>query len=322
MTRLAALLAAFVLQQVPPVGNINVPPGLGIQVALDRSGFSPGAIDGRVGSHTKRALAAYERVHGKPAVPFEPAMTTYTITAQDVSGPFADAIPSDLVEQAKLPALAYTSVVELLAERFHTTPTLLRQLNSGVQFVEGTTIQVPNVEPLVIPIEPPEWHDPKGQAPRKRETAGTSGRGAADPARARAAAVVTVTGSTSSLTVADPSGRVLLYAPVTTGSEHDPLPIGEWKVTGLHFSPKFHYNPELFWDADPAHSKAVLPPGPNNPVGLVWIDISKPHYGIHGSPEPTAIGRSESHGCVRLTNWDAMKLAGFVAPGTKVVFER
>jgi len=131
---------------------------------------------------------------------------------------------------------------------------------------------------------------------------------------------VTVTKSTSALTVEDAAGKVVFYAPVTTGSEHDPLPIGEWKVNGVQFNPSFNYNPELFWDADPAHAKAKLPPGPNNPVGLVWIDLSKEHYGIHGTPEPSAIGRTQSHGCVRLTNWDALRLAGMVKPGTRVVF--
>ncbi len=132
--------------------------------------------------------------------------------------------------------------------------------------------------------------------------------------------MITVRESSSDLDVTDASGRVVMYAPVTTGSENDPLPIGEWKVKGVQFNPKFHYNPELFWDADPTHSKTVLAPGPNNPVGLVWIDLSKPHYGIHGTPEPSTVGRTESHGCIRLTNWDALKLAGLVKPGTKVVF--
>jgi lipoprotein-anchoring transpeptidase ErfK/SrfK len=126
--------------------------------------------------------------------------------------------------------------------------------------------------------------------------------------------------STSSLTVTDESGRVLVYAPVTTGSLHDPLPIGEWKVTGIRFNPKFHYNPDLFWDAEPAHTKATIQPGPNNPVGVVWIDISKEHYGLHGTPEPSTIGRTQSHGCVRMTNWDALKVAALVKPGTHVVF--
>ena len=124
----------------------------------------------------------------------------------------------------------------------------------------------------------------------------------------------------STLTVRDSAGKVVLHAPVTSGSEHDPLPIGDWTVTGVSRSPTFNYNPDLFWDADPSHAKAKIPPGPNNPVGVAWIDISKPHYGIHGTPDPRTVGHTTSHGCVRLTNWDALRLAAMVAKGTKVEF--
>jgi lipoprotein-anchoring transpeptidase ErfK/SrfK len=112
-----------------------------------------------------------------------------------------------------------------------------------------------------------------------------------------------------------------MHAPITSGSEHDPLPIGEWKVVGISWNPTFNYNPDLFWDANPTHSKAKIAPGPNNPVGVVWVDINKEHFGLHGTPEPSTVGRTESHGCVRLTNWDATKLARLVAPGTKVTIQ-
>ena len=131
---------------------------------------------------------------------------------------------------------------------------------------------------------------------------------------------ITVTKSTSALTVTDPSGKVLMYAPVTTGSARDPLPIGEWKVNGVQRDPKFHYNPKLFWDANPTDAKATIPPGPNNPVGVAWIDITREHYGLHGTPEPATIGKTASHGCVRLTNWDVRQLAGAVEKGAKVIF--
>jgi lipoprotein-anchoring transpeptidase ErfK/SrfK len=110
-----------------------------------------------------------------------------------------------------------------------------------------------------------------------------------------------------------------MHAPVTSGSEHDPLPIGPWTVTGVGRNPTFNYNPDLFWDADPSHAKSRIPPGPNNPVGLVWIDLSKEHYGIHGTPEPSRISYGESHGCIRLTNWDALRVASLVGKGTPVV---
>jgi lipoprotein-anchoring transpeptidase ErfK/SrfK len=108
---------------------------------------------------------------------------------------------------------------------------------------------------------------------------------------------------------------------VTTGSTRDPLPIGDWKVTTVSPYPTFHYDPDLFWDADPAHAKATLPPGPNGPVGVVWIDLDKEHYGLHGTPEPSTIGHTSSHGCVRLTNWDAVEVALWARPGTEVVFK-
>jgi lipoprotein-anchoring transpeptidase ErfK/SrfK len=312
-------------KQVPPApaeagrpADARVSEGLRVQVMLDRAGFSPGVIDGRVGPSTRRALEAYQKQAGDGSQqPFEP-LTRYRITAEDASGPFAESIPKDLVEQSKLPHLGYTSVQEAVAERFHSTPALLKQLNPAATFAEGDEILVPNVEPLVVPEAPPAQQAARGQ--RGREQGARAGTPGAAGTTGAGDVVITVSKSLSALTVTDPSGRVLMYAPVTTGSELDPLPIGEWKVKGVSIKPPFNYNPELFWDADPTHSKAKIPPGPNNPVGLVWIDLSKEHYGIHGTPEPTTIGKTESHGCVRLTNWDVVKLAGMVRPGTRVVF--
>jgi lipoprotein-anchoring transpeptidase ErfK/SrfK len=133
---------------------------------------------------------------------------------------------------------------------------------------------------------------------------------------------IVVSKSASSLTVLDDAGTVIFHAPVTSGSEHDPLPLGKWTVTAVSRNPTFHYNPDLFWDADPSHAKAKIPPGPNNPVGVVWIDISREHYGLHGTPEPGKVGHTQSHGCVRLTNWDASYVASLVKKGTPVLFER
>jgi lipoprotein-anchoring transpeptidase ErfK/SrfK len=187
--------------------------------------------------------------------------------------------------------LHYSSLVEALGEQFHASPNLLRRLNPGAQFAAGEKIQVPNVES--VPTTPA----PSG------------------------AAKIVVSKGNGSLIALDAANQVILFAPVTSGSEHDPLPIGDWKVTAVVRNPSFNYNPDLFWDADPSHAKAKIPPGPNGPVGLVWIDLSKEHYGIHGSPEPRMIGKSTSHGCVRLTNWDALALARLVQKGTPVVFE-
>jgi lipoprotein-anchoring transpeptidase ErfK/SrfK len=273
-------------------------------VMLDRAGFSPGEIDGRIGKSTTRALDAFAKAGGNADAPPADAVTAYRITEEDAAGPFTPAIPEDMVEKSKLPALGYRDVVEALGERFHASPALLKRMNPDARFAAGEEIQVPNVAAAVQPVGPP----------RGRQSDAVPSD--ANPA----ATIVTVKKSTSDLTVADGTGKILMYAPVTTGSQHDPLPIGEWKVTGVQRDPKFHYNPDLFWDADPKHAKATIPPGPNNPVGVVWVDISKPHYGLHGTPEPATVGKTASHGCVRLTNWDATKLASLVRPGTKVVF--
>jgi len=285
---------------------------LATQVALDRSGFSPGEIDGRAGRNLQRALAAFQGSHQLPATGRiddqtwkqlsaaggdVPPLMDYTITDADVAGPFMRDIPPKLPDQATLDALNYRTPLEALGERFHSSPALLQQLNPGATFDHaGEHLMVPNV------------NSSSGSASSAAAPSPTSD------------ITVFVTKSTSALTIEDPSGHVLFHAPVTSGSIHDPLPIGTWKVNGVQRNPQFHYNPQLFWDAKAADGKAKIPPGPNNPIGVVWIDLDLEHYGIHGTPEPGNIGHTESHGCVRLTNWDAMRVASMVQPGTPVQF--
>jgi len=280
------------------------------QVRLDRRGFSPGEIDGTLGENAARALRAFQRAHGLPDTgradcatwkaldtPNAPEpITTYRITAADARGPFTPQIPADLMEQAQLPALNYRNLTEEVGERFHAAPQLLSALNHGKKFEPGQTIRVPNVT-RYVPVK--------------------SGAAAARGGEVS----VEVSRSESTLRVTGRDGALVFSAPVSSGSEHDPLPLGRWHVTGVSWMPTFHYNPDLFWDAEPSHAKASIKPGPNGPVGAVWIDINVPHYGLHGSGEPALIGHAQSHGCVRLTNWDAARIAQMVSSKTELLFE-
>jgi lipoprotein-anchoring transpeptidase ErfK/SrfK len=286
---------------------------LALQVALDKAGFSPGQIDGRPGTFTTRALDAFRAARGLagPSGALDEAtiaalgdvyrtpLVQYTITQADVDGPFQDNIPQDMVEKSKLPALGYTSPLEELAERFHASPDLLTRLNRDVTLAAGANIQVPAVDPLRLPAR--------------------SGERPAAETRDATAASVEISKESNAAVVRDTQGAVLMYAPVTVGSEHDPLPVGDWKITGVFDLPTFSYNPDLFWDADSSHGKAKLAAGPNNPVGVIWIQINREHFGLHGTPEPSQIGRAESHGCIRMTNWDVVRLAALVKNGTPVL---
>jgi lipoprotein-anchoring transpeptidase ErfK/SrfK len=293
-----------------PAANPIASTVLAAQVMLDRAGFSTGEIDGHTGPNLRRALAAFQHsrnlaVSGRldeltskrliKEAGEQPPVITYTVTEDDVAGPFQTEIPTDFVEQSKLDVLGYRNVLEALAEKFHASPALLRSLNGGQAFERaGERILVPNVATTAV---------------------------APSPDGKRTTARIVITKQTSALTVEDDYGRVIFHAPVTTGSKHDPLPIGMWKVTGVQRLPVFHYNPDLFWDANPSHSKVRIAAGPNNPVGIAWIDIDKAHYGIHGTPEPSTIGHMSSHGCVRMTNWDVRRVLEWAKPGTPVIFQ-
>jgi lipoprotein-anchoring transpeptidase ErfK/SrfK len=283
-------------QKKPKPAGAEATDMLPTQVLLDRAGFSPGEIDGRGGRNTQNAIAAFEKATGTTiaeaiAATTEQPTISYTITPEDAAAPTVPDIPEDMMEKAKLKRLEYSSLVEMLAERFHASPAVVKRLNPTAKFAAGEQITVPNVNVV------------------------SNAEGKPVPNIS-----VRVSKGASTLQVIDGTGKVLMHAPVTSGSQHDPLPIGSWTVTAVARNPSFNYNPDLFWDADPAHAKAKIPPGPNGPVGVVWIDIDKPHYGIHGTPEPGTVGHTASHGCVRLTNWDAMRLAAMVGKGTKVEF--
>jgi len=269
------------------------------QILLDRAGLSVGEMDGHVGTNMVHAILGIRATHGLPPDPSiddnvwnvlnmhpGPVLISYTTSPEDFKGPFGK-VPAQMMRKAKLKYLGYASPLEGIAEKFHIQPALLQKLNPERSFRKaGEELTVPNVR---------------------------------NPITSMAARII-VSKHDSILQVFDVNGNLLAQYPCTTGSEHDPLPIGEWKVTGIDKNPKFHYNPKLFWDAKAKDGPATIAPGPRNPVGVVWIDLSKEHYGIHGTPAPGAIGHTESHGCVRLTNWDALELAGMIIQGTPVSF--
>lgn len=323
---LSLALAPLVIVAAPaPAQNPAVDlPILHVQVILDKLGFSPGTLDGKRGQSLTLALKGFQESRGlkttgtidRPTLnallPYQAwrAVKSVTLGQGDIAGPFVNPLPKEPAEQAKLPGLNYRNALEALAERFHTTNATLIALNSGeTQLRAGATITVPNALPTsrAYPGKDEAW----------RATLNSLNVQAVNPVAKR----LVVDKSDGALRVYGEDNRLIAQFPATMGSSHDPLPIGTWKIMVVDPNPKFRYNPDLFWDAKTTDEKAMLPAGPNGPVGVVWIDLNKPHYGIHGTPEPQTIGRTESHGCIRLTNWDAARLALMVKPGMEAKFQ-
>ena len=300
-------------------------PLLKVQLVLDQLRFSPSVIDGQEGQSLTLALKGFQQAMGLPQSgkldpatkkALEhwrdvPALRSVAIPAGFAKGPFVPNFPEEAEDQARLSELGYRDLTEALAERFHTTPELLAKLNPNIKFAAGAVITVPNVSDV----------DPKTLGKDERGWNRTLQMLGVVPSQPQAEKVV-VDKSEGVLRAFNAGGKLIAQFPATMGSSHDPLPIGTWKIQGVSRNPDFHYNPKLFWDVKNSKEAVMLKPGPNGPVGVVWIDLSKPHYGIHGTSEPQTIGRAESHGCVRLTNWDAARLAQMVKVETPAIFQK
>ena len=340
-------------------------PVMQAQVVLDRAGFMPGVVDGKMGMSTVNALKGFQEANGltvsgemdeatKQALArwqSIPATRVVTIPADWGSETYYRT-PEEPEDQARMQRLGYASLDERLAERFHTTVDVLKALNPGGRpagapaptgaatatpartatptptstatgtdapfapqpgptstFTAGQQIRVPNVG--ADRIEPGKVDNASWQ-----QTLASLGVGTVQPRADR----IVVSKSGNTLKAYDASGKLTAIFTVSSGSSQFPLPLGTWEINGESYNPPFSYDPALLVGADKSDEKQKLPPGPNSPVGVVWIDLSKEHYGIHGTPEPQTIGRAQSSGCVRLTNWDAARLAQMVSGSTKVEF--
>ncbi|MBR0555052.1 L,D-transpeptidase [Ciceribacter sp. L1K23] len=283
-----------------PVGKLSRPEVTALQVFLDREGVSPGVIDGKMGQNVNKAIVAWEQITGETLDPNDAdgiierlrlsgglAFMSYTITAGDAAGPYVAAIPEDYAEKAALPALSYTSTAEMLAEKFHMDEAYLRELNPGVDFtIPGTIIKV---------VDP-------------------------GPAKKGSVARIIADKGLKQVFAYGEDGALIAAYPASIGSTDTPSPSGTVTVERIALNPGYTYNPKVNFKQGNNDRVLSIPPGPNGPVGTVWLALSKPTYGIHGTPEPSKIGRTQSHGCIRLTNWDATELAKMVKPGVTVEF--
>ena len=297
------------------------------QVLMSAQAFSPGVIDGKAGESFKLALRSFQKARGlsvngtldgatRAALMSanRPSTVVVQLGPDDVRSQYVMPLPKDPEEQAKLKFMGYRNMLEKVAERYHTTPDTIVALNGPDKLIgTGQTLRLPNV------------------IPTSRDYAGVPGNGASllnllnvDGQQPQGKYVV-VDKSEGVLKVYDgepggEDGKLVAAFPVTMGSKKYPLPIGRWKATTYAYLPPFLYQPDLLQNAK-TDKDVTLPPGPNGPVGVAWLDLTKEHYGIHGTNEPQTIGRAESSGCIRMTNWDVVRLSRMLKPGFTAIFQ-